>query len=51
MGLLGVRLHLRHVRSLDDLDDVTASGPVLPGDIVASSEAVYRVELTMSTYA
>jgi len=41
---LGVRVHLRHVRTLDDLEDVHAPPPVLPGDVVASAKNVYRVE-------
>lgn len=41
---LGVRVHVRDVETLDDLDDVTAPAPVEPGDLVASAEAIYRVE-------
>jgi hypothetical protein len=44
---VGVRLHLPHVRSLDDLCDVTAPALVQPGDIVASAEYVYRVEVVL----
>jgi hypothetical protein len=44
---VGVRLHLRHVRTLDDICDVTAPGPVEPGDVVASAEYVYRIEVVL----
>ena len=44
---LGTRVHLRDVRRLDDLCDVTAPLPIKPGDVVASAEAVYRVEAVL----
>ena len=43
----GIRVHLRDVAPLDDLCDVTAPAPVEPGDVVASAEAVYRVEVVL----
>ena len=45
---LGHRVHLRDVETMDDLADVTALGPVEPGDLVASAEHVYRVEAVLS---
>ena len=42
---VGVRLHLRHVRSLDYLCDLTAPSPVEAGDILASVEESFRVEI------
>jgi hypothetical protein len=35
------------VDTLDDLCDVTAPAPVEPGDVVATPEAVYRVEVVL----
>ena len=37
-----VHVHLRDVDTLDDL-----SGPVDPGDVVASAEYVYRIEVVL----
>ena len=44
---LGIAVHLRDVETLDDLADVTAPGPVEPGDLVASAQHVYRVEAVL----
>ena len=44
---LGTRIHLRDAQTLDDLCDVTAPPPVEPGDLVASAEHVYRVEVVL----
>jgi hypothetical protein len=44
---LGTRVHLRDVRTLDDLCEVTAPAPVESGDLVASAEHVYRVEVVL----
>jgi hypothetical protein len=44
---LGIRVHLRDVRTLDDICDVTAPAPVGPGDVVASAEQIYRVEVVL----
>jgi hypothetical protein len=44
---LGTRLHVRDVDTFDDLCDVTAPGPVEPGDVVATAEHVYRVEVVL----
>ena len=46
---LGIAVHLRDVGTMDDLADVTAPGPVEPGDLVASAEHVYRVEAVLWT--
>jgi hypothetical protein len=46
MDELGVRVHLRDVRTFD-LCDVTAPEPVEAGDLVASAEHVYRVEVVL----
>ena len=43
---LGVRVHLRDVETLDDLADVTAPGPVEPGDLVAGADDLYRPYLS-----
>lgn len=37
--------HPRDVVTLDDLFDVTAPAPVEPGDVVATAEHVYRIEV------
>ena len=45
---LGVRVHLRDSRTLDDLCDVTAPPPVEAGDLVGPRpRAVYRVEAVL----
>jgi hypothetical protein len=44
---LGLRVHLRDVRMLDDLCDVTAPAPVEAGDLVASAEHVFRIEVVL----
>jgi hypothetical protein len=41
---LGIAVDLRDVETLDDLDDLTAPAPVEPGDLLASSSELYRVE-------
>ena len=46
---VGVRVHLRDVERLDDLDDVTAPEPVEPGDLVASANDVLVVEAVLAT--
>jgi hypothetical protein len=43
---LGVRVHLRNVETLDDLADVTAPGPVEPGDLLAGADDLYRPYLS-----
>lgn len=47
MSELGIRVHLRDVETLDDVGDLTAPGPVEPGDLVADAEAVYAVEAVL----
>ena len=42
-------VHLRDVETLDDLADVTAPGPVEPGDLVACADELYRVEVVLWT--
>jgi hypothetical protein len=44
-GQLGVRVRVRDVETLDDLDELTAPPPVEPGDLLASANALYRVEV------
>ena len=46
---VGVSVHLRDVETLDDLADVTAPGPVEPGDLVACADELYRVEVVLWT--
>ena len=45
---LGVRVCLRDVETIEDLGVVTAPWPVEPGDIVASSENVFRVVVVLA---
>ena len=42
-------VHLRDVKTMDDLADVTAPEPVEPGDLVASAEEFFRVEVVLWT--
>lgn len=44
---VGVRVHLRDVETIADVADVTAPAPVEPGDLVASAEDVYCVEVVL----
>jgi hypothetical protein len=44
---LGVWVHVRDVEKLDDLGDVTAPPPVEPGDLVASVDDLFRVEVVL----
>lgn len=44
---LGVRVFIREVETLDEFGLVTAPGPVEPGDLLASVEQVYRVEVVL----
>ena len=46
---LGPRVQLRDVQTMDDLADVTAPEPVEPGDLVASTEEFFRVEVVLWT--
>ena len=43
MDAPGVELVLRDLATLDDLGTCHAAAPVLPGDLVATHAAVYRV--------
>jgi hypothetical protein len=47
--MLGVRVHVRDVETLDDVADLTAPLPVEPDDVVASASDVYRVEAVLWT--
>jgi hypothetical protein len=47
--VVGISVHVRDVETLDDLDNVTAPAPVEPGDVVASVDAIYRVEVVLWT--
>ena len=42
-----VRVQVRDVETLGDVADVTAPTPVQPGDLVASAENLYRVEVVL----
>ena len=42
---------LRDVDSLDDLGEATAPAPIEPGDLVATVDAVYRVEVIIGVSA
>jgi hypothetical protein len=46
---LGVRLKLRDVDTLDDVCELEAPAPVEPGDVVATVEQVYVVEVVLPT--
>jgi hypothetical protein len=44
---LGIRIQLRDVETFDDITDVTAPAPIMPGDLVATATDVYRVEVIL----
>jgi hypothetical protein len=44
---LGILIHLRDVETFDDIIDVTAPAPIMPGDLVATATDVYRVEVIL----
>lgn len=46
---LGYAVHVREVETLDDLADVTAPGPVEPGDLVATANELYRIVVVLVT--
>jgi hypothetical protein len=46
---LGTRVHLRDVETVDDVGDVTAPEPVEPGDLVATVDEVFVVEVVLWT--
>jgi hypothetical protein len=39
-----VWVHLRDVETFDDVGDVTAPGPVEPGDVLATADELYVIE-------
>jgi hypothetical protein len=47
--MVGVRVRVRDVETLDDLAELNAPPPVEPGDLVASAKAAYRVEVVLVT--
>jgi hypothetical protein len=42
-----VHVHLRDAETFDDIADTTAPAPVEPGDVVATAEDVYTVEVVL----
>jgi hypothetical protein len=45
---VGIRVHVRDVETLEDVDDLSAPEPVEPGDLFASVEDVYGVEVVLT---
>jgi hypothetical protein len=44
---LGARIHLRDVETIDDVGNATAPLPVEPGDVVATVDELFRIEVTL----
>jgi hypothetical protein len=49
MDPVGVRVLLRDASTLDDLGDVTAPAPVEPGDLLATVDDVFQVDVVLTT--